>query len=755
VRAAVRVRDDFIQIPFPRIAALSDRQIAQAVESYKREAAIVDPRLSHEVTCAFKATALSDLCDQLRRESGIQLTAGPSVADEKVTLFCEKLPLRDVMRQLSRPFGYTWLRSRQGSGVRSWELGEDGRTPTPNSQLPTPSYRYELVQELRSQLLEEELRNRDRTAALLALEREIDRYRPYLDLLPDEALARAKNAPPQEKKLLETLSGKGWAVIQMYARLSAHDQAALRAGQKIRFMTTPGSGDQPLPPEIQKGVLQVFRDWKVVRDGDRYRMAWEPDTPGAVSAESLTVSVTEAYVGLQLGQSELGRLGLHGDVYWAIPGNRVGGGGSDESFVEAMSPAVASPDNRAANARLAGDPAFRSPVTVVPGARRPPGKAGYPPTAWVPAGARSSNSVPPGGMAPRGSGAWRLEPDDSPKVTTADVLEALHRATGIPLVADYYTRLYKPESVSMRGQPLFEALNGLCETMRLRWNRDAEADPAPLRQAPTESGSGTRAWLQFRSASYYDDRRKEVPNRLLLRWAAARQKNGALTLDDLCEIAQLPDAALDARDMAEGARELFGLKEWDLGSNANLRGSLRLLGQFTPAQRQEAMTTAGLPFSRMSLAQQQRYIALALETSGQPLQSLDDLNGATLRVEYTQPGGFQWGDPHHPGRGYYTRWVVPLEPGPRGRRAPRPAIQERTRTAALEAVRRVDPSLRQALLQAARRANPRLDDSLRVIEADQIFPTELGLTIVYIPGATNVRDLHVRCTDANYNPGLE
>src|SRR5207249_128516 len=161
-------------------ASAADRQMAKAVESYKRDAAIVDPRLSHEVTCACKGTALSDLCDRLRADTGIQLTAGSSVADEKVTLFCEKMPLRDVMRQLSRPFGYTWLRSRK--------QGDE--------------YRYELVQDLKSQLMEEELRNRDRYAALITLEREMDRYRPYLPLSPDEALVREKTAPPDEKKLL-------------------------------------------------------------------------------------------------------------------------------------------------------------------------------------------------------------------------------------------------------------------------------------------------------------------------------------------------------------------------------------------------------------------------------------------------------------------------------------------------------------------------------------------------------------------------
>src|SRR5438045_3129269 len=169
IRATVHVKDDFVRIPFPRLASTSDRQIAQAAESYKREAAIVDPRLSHEVTCAFKATALSDLCDGLRSDTGIQLTAGPSVADEKVTLFCEKMPLRDVMRQLSRPFGYAWLRSKKEGG----------------------EYRYELVQDLKSQLLEEELRNQDRNAALVDMEQEAKRYRPYLDLSPEEALARA------------------------------------------------------------------------------------------------------------------------------------------------------------------------------------------------------------------------------------------------------------------------------------------------------------------------------------------------------------------------------------------------------------------------------------------------------------------------------------------------------------------------------------------------------------------------------------
>src|SRR5262249_53777547 len=154
------------------------------------------------------------------------------------------------------------LRTRQGLGVGGWELGKDGtgRPSTPNSQPPTPAYRYELVQDLRSQLLEEELRNRDRNAALLALEQEIERYRPFLELSPDEALARSETASPAEKQLLENLGGKSWGPAQMYFQLSRADLEALRAGQKLRFDSAPHTGEQPLPANVTRGVLQTGRD---------------------------------------------------------------------------------------------------------------------------------------------------------------------------------------------------------------------------------------------------------------------------------------------------------------------------------------------------------------------------------------------------------------------------------------------------------------------------------------------------------------
>jgi RNA polymerase sigma-70 factor (ECF subfamily) len=600
---------------------------------------VIDGRLTQKVTCAFKGTALSDLCDHLRTETRVNVSAGASVADEKVTLFCEKAPLRDVMRQLSRPFGYAW--------VRSSRAGE---------------YRYELVQDLRSQLLEEELRNRDRHAALLALEEEIERYRPYLDLSPDEALARSRTAPPTEKKLLENLARFGWGPIQMYFRLSNQQLAALRGGQELKFSQEPRAGEQPLPADLTRGIFQSYRNWHLVAHDDRLTSG--PEEPSSSAAPPSPSSDSRAALTVTIEESELGRFRLGGCSTLFTTGSSDSRG---DSYAVGRSPGAARPDRRAANGKLASDPALRLRVTIRPQA-----------TGRLLVGDNLSPSPSPkrgGELVPlpvsgRGSGG-EVRPD--PWVTTADVLEAFHYATGLPIVADYYTRLYPPASVSVKEVPLFDALNPLADAMRLRWTRDG-------------------AWLQFRSASFYDDRLKEVPNRLLTRWTGSRRQHGALTLDDMVEIAQLTDAQLDAEEMAEGAREYLGLAEWDVARSRSARAHLRFLATLSPAQRREATSPDGLPLTKMSLAQQQQYLALGPAQAAREgadradrIEGLEELTTATLRVDYTLPGWFQWGAPPAP----ESRSRPVIGPWP---------VRERTAEAALRAARRLNPEVTEAEL---------------------------------------------------------
>jgi len=263
-------------------------------------------------------------------------------------------------------------------------------------------------------------------------------------------------------------------------------------------------------------------------------------------------------------------------------------------------------------------------------------------------------------------------------VTSADILEALHRATHVPIISDFYTRLYAPGSVSVQDQPLYDALNHLADAMRLRWNK--------------EDG-----WLQFRSASFYNDRPKEVPNRLLSRWAAARRERGALSLDHLIEIAGLSDTQLDARDMAEGAKELWGLEEWGLAGNRALRPHLRWMAGFTPAERQKVQRAPGLRFTELTLSQQQQFIPLALGDSADAVDSLQELTTAAVQIDYSLPGQFEWKAPEKPGGGA----PEPLAP-----------VRAPTREAALAAARRVDP----------------------MADVTQIQPTETAITLLYYWG---------------------
>jgi hypothetical protein len=146
------------------------------------------------------------------------------------------------------------------------------------------------------------------------------------------------------------------------------------------------------------------------------------------------------------------------------------------------------------------------------------------------------------------------------------------------------------------------------------------------------------------------------------------------------------------------------------------------------------ISATGLPFTRMSLSQQQGFLFRALRNEVKLSESLEELAGATLRVDYTQPGWYQWGKY---GDFSPTRWVVRVEPGPKGRRVLMPPVRERTREAALREAGRLFPPVTDAMLQAYRRDVPDLTADHLVPQEAQIVPTELDLVIVYIPGTSS------------------
>jgi hypothetical protein len=217
-------------------------------------------------------------------------------------------------------------------------------------------------------------------------------------------------------------------------------------------------------------------------DGGISQRGPENDSPNSLPLTAFPE--VHPLVQVEMPEQELGQYALAGSPGFFAPGTRTEG--YPGPWAVGRSPSFLEPNNAVVNARLARDPALQPRVSVQLVDHHSDLSVGDDTASTHFVGSR------PGAATGK-------------KITSADVLEVLHRASGVPIVADYYTRLYDPKAVSLHNQPLFEVLNQLADRLRLRWNREA-------------STRGAGVWLQFRSISFYYARLKEVPNRQLTRW---------------------------------------------------------------------------------------------------------------------------------------------------------------------------------------------------------------------------------------------
>jgi hypothetical protein len=443
-----------------------------------------------------------------------------------------------------------------------------------------PNYSYALFQPMRAQLSEEEMRNHDRNEALIELDRQMEKFRAHLDMSPAEAREAAKSASKEDAKMYEALAN-GWGPVHMYFAMSPEQSAALHAGQSVKFGGTSGNG---LPEEVSQGIVQSLNNRAWVLQGKDGKM--QGVTMGGSAPKNGTgIPINQApnlttLSDLKISPTELGQFQLMGGTGFRADGVA---GMMTEDMATGISPSVKDPKNAEANADLAKENDMRAAMT---------------PLAKEEAGASKASA--------------------KKNITSADLLEAFHRSTGRDVIGDYYTRLYEPDVLARFSakQTVFQALCHVSDAARLRWGRDEN-------------------WLTFRSASFFNDRPKEVPARLLDRWKEARQGNSnQLPLNSLCEIASLSDTQLDAAEMGEAIKALYGLSEWSLVKAH--RGGWRLLAGLPSSLR--AMTAQekgdGLKFEVMPPDIQERYAHEVLGDKLDLTEVATKLAGATLQVDY-------------------------------------------------------------------------------------------------------------------------
>src|SRR5262249_5593594 len=180
-------------------------------------------------------------------------------------------------------------------------------------------------------------------------------------------------------------------------------------------------GERLLPADLQRGVLECNRYYRIVRLADRLDVTTDVNDPKAVPLTD--VPEVKAQLAITIPEREPGQLQLRGHAGAFIkPGPKLRHGWSNfrgrPPYAVGRGPSFSPTGTERTTGPEPRDPALRTPVTLRP---QPSGRAPQPPAAVE------------GAAAPE------------PKVTTANVLEALHRATGLPIVADFYTRLYDPK----------------------------------------------------------------------------------------------------------------------------------------------------------------------------------------------------------------------------------------------------------------------------------------------------------------------
>lgn len=573
------LRDDFVHLPVPAIADAGSEGGKEALKAHQQAVKVVDSRLFRKVTLGLKGASLEELCTELARQTEVRFEAARVVADDKVTVFVKDRPARELMRGLVRLLDLQWERS-----------GSDG------------AYAYRLGQSLRARVEEEEQRNRDLNAALLALDREMEAYRPYLGMTPQQLSAAAQRARGPEKERLERLVRHGgWGGLQAYSRLTPPERLALRTGGVVELSLDAEAPERRIPAEWRDPLLQSW-DVRVNLGASRRAEFWRGDTP-LVAAPEATPRLE-----LRVNRSELGRLSLQSTLVVRVRASEreMKSQGTTVTLAAGANPA-ARVDNRAANTALRRQPPFTRSVSLRPQPVCPLLPRDLPDL--------TEEDVPD------------LKPDG---LTSAEAWEEVHRRTGRDILADYATRLYPASELTVENKSLFDALCLVGDRLDARWRLEG-------------------GMLLARGSRYYWDKVKEVPNRLLRRWQAHARDRDGLPLADLLEMGQLSDAQLDSEDVSAGSVCLWGLREWPLLSREpGLRPWIRFLASLTSTQL-AALSGRGLAFGELTIRRQQALVAADESFHSRDVARLGPEIFGTLRLQARYcPAGRYWWAPRDP-----------------------------------------------------------------------------------------------------------
>jgi len=411
------MRDDFVEPPPVLLASNCDPGADQAMTAelhlaFEKELQITDAKLYKPVSLALKHATMSELCSELSRQTGEPIYCGHNVADDNITIYIGSRPAREIMREVSRVFGFTWERS-----------GKDG------------AYRYMLKQDVAAQVAEERLRSNDLEAEFKGIVQQM----------------RGEPGPANERATI---------VKQVFSGLSRQDIDVLRSGAEVRFRTEASEDAAPLEPDVARLLIATFGGC-VKQFG-----LWMSDPSPEAFPFSKTTDQT-CFVGFHETIGEFGGLNIEGSVgvTGKFPDGQVSGKGATEHLGNGVGVAERNVNNAANNIDLKRAPGMQDTVNLDP---KPPlavFEQGHP---YV----SESLDASVGTIGPELLASYRFErklQPPRPWMTSDDFWQAVHEATNRDIIADSFSRLFAQKPYQM---DLYDALSAACDDMHYRWRLD-------------------------------------------------------------------------------------------------------------------------------------------------------------------------------------------------------------------------------------------------------------------------------------------